>query len=468
MSLESFRRALDVRHREAAACARARLSGETRDEAWLDELDAELFSRDAIAAAASQWVTLMTAPTNEVLASARSRLAIVLEEGILSRLRPLDRAIESARARKRREEAEGLVVERRRLLQEEGSRPLATSGSGASKTARTLAAESRGETAETLEASARRLLAESAAIAEQTLMLAGKPSPDGRAQPGQGMAGAVPSSSPAGRVARVLKSWCGPGPELSAALVSPALRELGTGLGLDLRGLTLTTVRAPEAPTVLEVDPPQDVLLALSSGEDFDSFEGALDAWGESLAPCMRAHSLPEEHRLHVDRLLGRAIGTLAASLTPEHAHLRREPVPARRRALAREIVSARLSAALFLDRDRLLSGSGAGEDGARAAIEEASLGQARLPEVEAVREPIFEALDRFRGHLLAPHLRERLRTRFGNLWYRESGAGRLLREACEPGGSLLAAEILAGLSIAVPSAESLVDSWRDEIKRLR
>jgi hypothetical protein len=340
---------------------------------------------------------------------------------------------------------------------------LAAPASGEPVDVRTLAAGTRGETAESLAASARGLLAGSAAIAEQAAGPGGKPHVvremvDVRDE--------APSFTD--HVTGILQSWCGPGPDLPASLVGPALRELSTDLGLDSLGLTTVAARAGRASRIVEIDPPEDVLLALPGGSGFDPFASALEAWGESLAPCARDRALPEEHRLHADRAMACALGALAASLAPEHARLRREPVPVRRRALAREIASARLAAALFLDRDRLLSGSDAGPDGVRAAIEEASLGRTRPRAADAPREPVFEAMDRLRGHLLAPHLKERLRTRFGNLWYRERGAGRLLREACEPGGSLLTAEILAGLSLPVPSAEGLVDSWREEIKRQR
>ena len=64
-------------------------------------------------------------------------------------------------------------------------------------------------------------------------------------------------------------------------------------------------------------------------------------------------------------------------------------------------------------------------------------------------------------GSILLPPLRERLRTRFGNLWYREAAAGRMIREAAEPGGSVLAAEIAAGLSIPEAGAEWLVETWQ-------
>ena len=125
MSLESFRRALGVRHAEMAACARARALGEHRDEARLDELDADLFSRGAIAEAVTLW---RASPAEEAArasrASLRSRLAIVVEEGLLARLRFLDRELESALDRRRIEEASELSAERRRLLSEEGSRGL--------------------------------------------------------------------------------------------------------------------------------------------------------------------------------------------------------------------------------------------------------------------------------------------------------------------------------------------------------
>lgn len=477
MSLESFRRALRARHREAVACARARLLGEVRDEARLDELDAELFSRDETASAASEWLASAregaSATPVSASASARSRLAITLEEGLLARLRPLDRAIEGALARGRREEAEELGEERRRRLTEEGSRALAQTASGEKRTARALAAATRGESADATAADARTLLSQSEGIAGQAAGFGGKGRRvrDAGLVPGSGARAPLAGLSPVDPVSRIVEAWCGAGPAMPADRIGPALRELGTDLGVEPRSgaaLAIAVGRPGAPPAVLEIDPPEEVLLVLPTDGGIDRFAASLDAWGTSLAPRMRSPELPDEHRLHADHALGRALGALMASLVPEHAMMRREPVPARQRALAREIASARLSASLFLEQDRLLSGVSAGSAGARSAIEEASLDRTRQDGPAPPREPVFEAMDRFRGHLLAPHLVERLRTRFGNLWYRERGAGRLLREACEPGGSLLTTEILAGLSLSVPSAESLVDSWRDEIKRLR
>lgn len=483
MNLESFRRALSVRHREAARCARARTAGERCDEARLDELDADLFSRESTGRAVADW--LNSAPETAAGASSRARVAIALDEGMLARLRPIDRAIESARARGRFEEAGELGEERRAALAAEGARDHAPPGSEAVLRARELGARVRGESVDALVASAQRLLAESVGVAEPLVAPGGGASgardEAKRRGPGKqgrgGRDGAIASLTGDESLAHVMASWCGAGPALPAALVVPALRELGSDLGVDPHaGLEIAVaVPAASAPIVLEIDPPETVLLLVPAREGFDAFAAALAAWGESLAGRLRGQSLPAEHRLRADRALGCAIGALAASLAAEHAHVRREPLPARRRTLAREVASARLAAAFFLDRDRLLAGNGSRGDGERAAMEEASLGRARSEGASraggasgSAREPVFDAEDRLRGHFLAPHLRERLRTRFGNLWYRERGAGRWLREACEPGGSLTIAEVLAGLSLPAPSAESLVDSWRDELKRLR
>jgi hypothetical protein len=473
VNIDAFRRALLVRQAEAVRCARARLRGAPSDESRLDELDADLFSVEETARAAGEFV--QEEPESRALASARSRLAILLDEGPLARLRPLDRAIEAALGRERHEEALELGAERLDALAKEGSRSLESKPDDAPpsepKTLRSLGALVRGESTSAFVRGARVLLAESAPLAE---MVAGwGMGGSGRGLDGMPTRGSRPDGF-AGSIERhidgVLASWCGPSPPLPFSSIVPALRELGSDLGIDPRAeIEIVPVARRAASTVLEADPPSEIVLGLPERDGLDALLAALSAWGAAAAGHLRAGSLSEEHRLHADRALGAGAGALMATLAPEHAFWRREPIPARRRTLARAIASARVAAALFLDRDRVLSGEGERSDGETGAIAEASLGRVRPPASPPTpREPVFAALDLLRGLLLTPHLRERLRTRFGNLWYRERGAGRFLREACEPGGSLTIAQILAGFSLPAPTAESLVDSWRDEIKRLR
>jgi hypothetical protein len=261
----------------------------------------------------------------------------------------------------------------------------------------------------------------------------------------------------------------------------PALRELATNLVLDphraleivelgaspalgrLSASSSTTVL--EAPIVLEEDPPSAVHLYLPGLEGILSLVDALAAGGEGFTALGRSPALPEEHRLHGDRALSLGLGALFASLAVEHAALRPVSRRARRLVMARELLHARLSAALFLDRYDLLA---AGIDRAQEAVDEAALRRAGFGGLPIAREPVLDSADRVRGWLLFPLLRERLRTRFGNLWYREKRAGVLIREMCEPGGSVVASEIASGLSLPEAGAENLLQSWREERRRFR
>lgn len=498
MDLDAFRGALIERQREAVRSARARMGGEAGDERLLDELDACLFSPDRTRTLADD---LAAAPSRPMWLSARSRLALSLRWGPLSRLRSLDRALSHALRTGLEKEARAIVDQMDAVIAREGSGvesvPLdATLAEHDGEAAPernvkhrdylALSGLTRGVDLSWLQAEARSILEGSVEGCFEELIAGQRDAgPPGLVRPGAGrdVDSETPHATTDGALLR-LRSVKGAPRSFEACLsllldnveragdlpdsssILRAVLELADDLGMRGRVPPVIRVEALDpAPVVLEVDPPGSVELILPQGAGPAALAQALDATGRALEASLRSATLPAEHRLHSDRAVGFAMGALFASLAGEYAPRRGARGVGLRRALRREILETRLAASLFLARASLLRGVSA--TSSASAAQEAALRPVPVFLVPFEEEALLDCADRLRGHMLVAGLRERLRTRFGNLWYRERAAGRLLEEICEPGGSIVASEIVTGLSLPAPHAESLLASWREECRRV-
>jgi hypothetical protein len=120
--------------------------------------------------------------------------------------------------------------------------------------------------------------------------------------------------------------------------------------------------------------------MVLPDGDDASSLAGSLAASAEALTASQRSAALPPEHRLRADRSFALALGTLFASIAPEHALLRPMGIVARRRALAREVLASRLDAAATLSLARGLAQRPATGD--EDVLAQAALGPAPFPAI--------------------------------------------------------------------------------------
>ncbi len=215
--------------------------------------------------------------------------------------------------------------------------------------------------------------------------------------------------------------------------------------------------------------PPDEVYLVAWPSPGVPAYAGFLHAAGRALQHLYSSPSLPVERQRSADAALPEAWGTLLASRLADAVWIERGSPAVRAEAYAPDIrlrrcAALRRTAAAVRFELELASLEGGADPRTLDAVYAAELSEGAGcqwgPEGYLVgADALLASVDRLRGWCLEAQLSEFLRERFGRRFWRERGAGDLLKELWNTGSTYSAEELASELGLGALDVDALIET---------